>query len=203
MKKVFYYSLVCFLSLAIYSCDQESEDVAQVNAKSSEEVTVNSYMAEKYDSYDAVESITINVDDENIKVTKFYVGDENVDVYTFNTVGSNLLNESLILDYQNYTLVSDDLVNEEFLEANFSDGDARLIDSRATLLSEITNNTVAYGNGLWNGDRWWGWTCGAEMSVGGQGCQRSCSYRRAGFLISSLSDVFGCDDRQIRNARIK
>jgi hypothetical protein len=202
MKKVFYYSLVCFLSLAIYSCDKESEDVAQVNAKSSEGITVDSYLSEKYDSYDAVESITITVDDENIKVTKFNVGDENVDVYTFSTVGSNMLNESLMLDYQNYTLLSDDFVNKEFMEADFSDGDSRLIDLRAKLLDEIASNTVTYGDGLWNGDRWWGYTCGSEYYIGDK-CYRGCSYRTAGFLTASLGGPQLCGARRIRNARIK
>lgn len=202
MKKVFYYSLVCFLSLAIYSCDKESEDVAQVNAKSSEGITIDSYLTENFDSYEAVESTTIIVDNENIEVTKFDVGNENVDVYIFSTVGSNLLNKSLVLDFSSYILLSDDLIDDDFIEADFSQGDSRLIESRATLLDEIVNNTVTYGDGLFNGDRFWGWTCGSEYYLNGE-CFRGCTYRTAGFLAHSLSGPQACGARRIRNARIK
>jgi len=99
---------------AVYSCGAESEDAAQINAKSSTEVTVDSYLSLEYASYDVVASIIINIDDENVKVTKYDVGDQNVDVYTFSNAGSDRLNESLILNYENDMLQSDDFVNDDF-----------------------------------------------------------------------------------------
>jgi hypothetical protein len=67
-----------------------------------------------------------------------------------------------------------------------SEGDARLIESRGSLLNEISDNTVAYGNGLFNGDRWWGYTRGAFYNLGGV-YYRGSTYRAAGFLVDSLA----------------
>jgi hypothetical protein len=55
----------------------KGRDVAQVNSRGNLRRDYSIlFIYEKYDGYDAVESITITVDDENIKVTKFNVGDE-------------------------------------------------------------------------------------------------------------------------------
>ncbi|MDT8347634.1 MAG: hypothetical protein RQ756_07510 [Flavobacteriaceae bacterium] len=142
--------------------------------------------------------------------------EENNDTFIVREVfpqGETLISAFVVLTNNNFSQFLElDRTRELVLIDDFNDLDFYEINVSNTELKNIFDSDFLeiYIPPIESGGRFWGWSCGSEYTIPGEGCHRTCAYYVLGRAVTQSDDdgtfvskPFPCNDLPGKNPKLE